>query len=142
MSNYKTLQHTEWDCKYHVVFIPKYRRKVLYGTIRQHLGEIFRRLARQKECEIEEGHLVADHVHMMISIPPKHSVSQVVGYIKGKSAIQIAREFSGRRRNFTGQHFWARGYFVSTVGRDEEVIRNYIRHQEVEDQRQDQLKFG
>ena len=123
MSNYRKLQHTEWDCKYHVIFIPKYRRKVLYGTIREHLGEIFRRLARQKECEIEEGHLVADHVHMMISIPPKHSVSQVVGYIKGKSAIQIARQFSGRRRNFTGQHFWARGYFVSTVGRDEEVIR-------------------
>ena len=123
MSNYRKLQHTEWDCKYHVIFIPKYRRKVLYGTIREHLGEIFRRLARQKECEIEEGHLVADHVHMMISIPPKHSVSQVVGYIKGKIAIQIARQFSGRRRNFTGQHFWARGYFVSTVGRDEEVIR-------------------
>ena len=142
MSNYKTLQHTEWDCKYHVVFIPKYRRKVLYGTLREYLGEIFRRLARQKECEIEEGNLVVDHVHMMISIPPKYSVSQVVGYIKGKSAIQIARQFSGRRRNFTGQHFWARGYFVSTVGRDEEVIRNYIRHQEVEDQRQDQLKFG
>jgi putative transposase len=142
MSNFKTLQHTEWDCKYHVVFIPKYRRKVLYGTIRQHLGEIFRRLARQRECEIEEGHLVADHVHMMISIPPKHSVSQVVGYIKGKSAIHIARQFGGRRRNFTGQHFWARGYFVSTVGRDEEVIRQYIRNQEVEDQRQDQLKFS
>ena len=123
MSNYRKLQHTEWDCKYHVIFIPKYRRKVLYGTIREHLGEIFRRLARQKECEIEEGHLVADHVHMMILIPPKHSVSQVVGYIKGKIAIQIARQFSGRRRNFTGQHFWARGYFVSTVGRDEEVIR-------------------
>ena len=142
MSNYRKLQHTEWDCKYHVVFIPKYRRKVLYGTIRECLGEIFRRLARQKECEIEEGHLVADHVHMMIAIPPKHSVSQVVGYIKGKSAIQIARQFSGRRRNFTGQHFWARGYFVSTVGRDEEVIRQSIRNQEIEDQRQDQLKFN
>ncbi|MBW2697063.1 MAG: IS200/IS605 family transposase [Deltaproteobacteria bacterium] len=142
MSNFKMLQHTEWDCKYHVIFIPKYRRKVLYGTIRQHLGEILRRLARQKECEIEEGHLAADHVHMMISIPPKHSVSQVVGYIKGKSAIHIARQFSGRRRNFTGQHFWARGYFVSTVGRDEEVIRQYIQNQEAEDQRQHQLKFS
>ncbi len=142
MSNYRKLQHTEWDCKYHVVFIPKYRRKVLYGKIREHLGDVFRRLARQKECEIEEGHLVADHVHMMIAIPPKHSVSQVVGYIKGKSAIQIARQFSGRRRNFTGQHFWARGYFVSTVGRDEEVIRQYIRNQEIEDQRQEQLKFS
>lgn len=141
MSNYRTLQHTEWECKYHVIFIPKYRRKVLYGTLRKHLGEIFRRLARQKECEIEEGHLMADHVHILISIPPKYSVAQAIGYIKGKSAIQIARQFSGTRRNFTGQHFWARGYFVSTVGRDEEVIRNYIQHQEIEDRRQDQLKF-
>ncbi len=128
MSNYRKLQHTEWDCKYHVIFIPEYRRKVLYGMIRAHLGEIFQRLARQKACEIEEGHLSCDHVHMMISIPPKHSVAQVVGYIKGKSAIHIARQFSGRRRNCTGQHFLARGYFVSTVGRDEEVIRQYIQN--------------
>ena len=142
MSNYKTLQHTEWECKYHVIFIPKYRRKVLYGTLRRHLGEIFRRLARQKECEIEEGHLMSDHVHVLISIPPKYSVAQVMGYIKGKSAIHIARQFGGIRRNFTGQAFWARGYFVSTVGRDEEVIRQYIQHQEAEDLRQDQLKFG
>ena len=142
MSKYRTLQHSEWECKYHVIFIPKYRRKVLYGTIQQHLGEIFRRLARQKESEIEAGHLMPDHVHMMISIPPKYSVAQVIGYIKGKSAIHIAREFGNRRRNFSGQHFWARGYFVSTVGRDEGVIRRYIERHEVEDQRQDQLKFG
>jgi putative transposase len=142
VSNYKTLQHSEWECKYHVIFIPKYRRKVVYGQLRQHLGEIFRRLARQKESEIEEGHLAADHVHMMISIPPKYAVSQVVGYIKGKSAIHIARHFGERRRNFVGHHFWARGYFVSTVGRDEEVIRRYIRRQEVEDRRQDQLSLG
>jgi putative transposase len=142
MSNYRTLQHSEWECKYHVIFIPKYRRKVLYGTIRRHLGEIFRRLARQRESEIEAGHLMSDHVHMMISIPPKYSVAQVIGYIKGKSAIHIARGFGTRRRNFTGQHFWARGYFVSTVGRDEQVIRRYIQSQEIEDQRQDQLKFG
>lgn len=142
MSDYKTLQHTEWECKYHVIFIPKYRRKVLYGTIRRHLGDLFRRLARQKESEIEEGHLMADHVHMMIAIPPKYSVAQVVGYIKGKSAIHIARHFGERRRNFVGQHFWARGYFVSTVGRDEEVIRRYIQRQEVEDLKQDQLKFS
>ncbi len=141
MSKYKTLQHTEWECKYHVIFIPKYRRKVLYGSLRKHLGEIFRRLAGQKQCEIEEGHLMADHVHIMISIPPKYSVAQVMGYIKGKSAIHIARQFGGIRRNFTGQSFWARGYFVSTVGRDEEVIRRYIQHQEIEDRRQDQLKF-
>jgi putative transposase len=141
MSNYKTLQHTEWDCKYHVIFIPKYRRKVLYGQLRQYLGEVFRRLARQKQSEIEEGHLMPDHVHMMIAIPPKYAVSQVVGYIKGKSAIHIARHFGERRRNFVGHSFWARGYFVSTLGRDEEVIRQYIRRQEVEDQRQDQLNL-
>jgi len=141
LSNYRTLQHTEWECKYHIVFIPKYRRKVLYGELRKHMGEILRRLARQKECEIEEGHLMADHVHILISIPPKYAVSQVMGYIKGKSAIHIARQFGEVRRNFTGQKFWARGYFVSTVGRDEEVIRNYIQHQEIEDRRQDQLKF-
>jgi len=141
LSKYRTLQHTEWECKYHIIFIPKYRRKVLYGSLRKHLGEIFRRLARQKECEIEEGHLMVDHVHIMISIPPKYSVAQVMGYIKGKSAIHIARQFGGIRRNFTGQSFWARGYFVSTVGRDEEVIRQYIQHQETEDRRQDQLKF-
>ncbi len=142
MSKYKTLQHTEWDCKYHVIFIPKYRRKVLYGQIRRELGDVFRRLARQKESEIEEGHLVADHVHMMISIPPKYAVAQVIGFIKRKSAIHIARHFGERRRNFVGHHFWARGYFASTVGRDEEVIRRYIRRQEAEDQRQDQLKVG
>jgi putative transposase len=141
LSDYKTLQHTEWDCKYHVIFIPKYRRKVLYGHLRRHLGEIFRTLARQRESEIEEGHLMPDHVHMMISIPPKYSVAQVVGFIKGKSAIRIARQFGERRRNFVGQHFWARGYFVSTVGRDEGVIRRYIQRQEIEDRRQDELSF-
>ncbi len=142
MSKYKTLQHTEWECKYHVIFIPKYRRKVLYGQLRRHLGEVFRRLARQKESEIEEGRMMADHVHMMISIPPKYSVAQVIGFIKGKSAIYIARHFGERRRNFVGHHFWARGYFVATVGRDEAVIRRYIGRQEVEDQRQDQLNLG
>lgn len=142
MSDYQKLQHTEWECKYHVVFIPKYRRKRLYGSLRRHLGEVFRRLARQKESEIEEGHLMPDHVHMLISIPPKYAVSQVVGYIKGKSAIHLARHFGETRRNFVGHHFWARGYFVSTVGRDEAVIRRYIRNQEVEDRKQDQLKFG
>ena len=91
MSEYESLSHTRWVCKYHVVFIPKCRRKVLYGEVRQHLGEVFHRLAGQKECKIEEGHLLADHVHMLISIPPKYSVAQIVGYIKGKSAIHVAR---------------------------------------------------
>ena len=139
MSNYNKLQHTKWECKYHVVFIPKYRRKQLYGALRRDLGEVFRRLAEQKESWVEEGHMMGDHVHMMISIPPKHSVAQVIGYIKGKSAIHIARNYGERQRNFVGEHFWARGYFVSTVGRDEDVIREYIRHQEAEDKRQDQL---
>jgi putative transposase len=136
-----SLSHTRWECKYHVVFIPKYRRKVLFGRIRVELGEVFHQLAGHKESRIEEGHLMLDHVHMMVSIPPKYSVSQVVGYIKGKSAIQIARRYMERKRNFVGQHFWARGYFVSTVGRDEVVIRDYIRHQEREDRRIDQLNL-
>ena len=136
-----SLNHTRWECKYHIIFIPKYRRKVLFGKIRRELGEVFHRLARQKESLIEEGHLMGDHVHLMISIPPKYAVAQVVGYIKGKSAIHIARRFSGKSRNYVGEHFWARGYFVSTVGRDEEVIRNYIRHQETEDRRIDQMRL-
>jgi len=141
MDEFESLSHTRWDCKYHIVFIPKCRRKLLYGNLRQHLGEIFKKLASQKESRIEEGHLMPDHVHMMISIPPKYSVSQVVGYIKGKSAIHLARVYAERRRNYVGQHFWARGYFVSTVGRDEEVIREYIRNQELEDARLEQLSL-
>jgi putative transposase len=124
------------------VFIPKYRKKVIYGGIRRHLGEVLRRLAEHRESRVEEGHQMPDHVHMMISIPPKYSVSQVMGYIKGKSAIHIAREFAGRKKSFVGQHFWARGYFVSTVGWDEAVIREYIRTQEKEHRRQDQLRLN
>jgi len=141
MRTVNSLNHTRWECKYHVVFIPKYRRKVIFGQIRKDLGEVFQSLARQKECQIEEGHLLQDHVHMMLSIPPKYAVSQVIGFIKGKSAIHIARTYFGRQRNYVGQHFWARGYFVSTVGRDEQVIREYIRHQEQEDRRIDQLNL-
>ena len=126
MDKIESLNHTKWDCKYHIVFIPKGRRKVLYGQLRAHLGEVLRGLAQHKECWIEEGHLMPDHVHMMIAIPPKYSVSNVVGYIKGKSAIHLARVYSERKRNFAGQSFWARGHFVSTVGRDEELIRKYI----------------
>jgi len=135
------LSHTKWECKYHVVFIPKCRRKTLYRELRRYLGEVFRRLAVQKESRIEEGHLMPDHVHMMIAIPAKYAVSQVVGYIKGKSAIHLARVYGERKRNFVGQHFWARGYFVSTVGRDEAVIREYIRNQEREDQRLEQMNL-
>ena len=109
MDEFESLSHTKWECKYHVVFIPKFRRKALYGQLRDHLGELLRKLAIQKESRIEEGHLMPDHVHMMISIPPKYAVSQVIGYVKGKSAIHLARVYGERRRNFVGQHFWARG---------------------------------
>ena len=141
MNDAQSLNHSRWECKYHVVFIPKCRRRTLYEQLRRHLGEVFRTLAQQKECRIEEGHLMPDHVHMLISIPPKYAVSQVIGYIKGKSAIHLARTYGEQRRNFTEQSFWARGYYVSTVGRDETIVREYIRKQEKEDQRLEQLKL-
>jgi len=141
MDEYQSLSHTVWDCKYHVVWIPKCRRKALYEQLRKHMGPVFRTLATQKESKIEQGHLMSDHVHMLISIPPKYGVAQVVGFIKGKSAIHIARVFQGRKKSFTGQSFWARGYFVSTVGRDEKAIRAYIKKQEAEDKRLDQLQM-
>jgi len=127
MNDFQSLSHTRWDCKYHLVWIPKYRKKVIYGQLRKYLGEVFRELALRKESKVIEGHLIGDHVHMLLSIPPKYAVSQVVGYIKGKSAIHIARTYAGRKRNFVGQNFWARGYYVSTKGRDEDITRNYVR---------------
>jgi len=141
MNSDSSLSHSRWECKYHVVWIPKYRRKTLYGQLRKYLGQVFKELARNRESEVLEGHLMLDHVHMLMSIPPKYSVAQVIGYIKGKSAIHTARNYLGQKRNFTGQHFWARGYHVSTVGRDEEVVREYIKAQEQEDQRVDQLSL-
>ena len=125
---YQSLSHSKWDCKYHVVFVPKYRRKALYGEIRRQLGPILHELAKQKECQIIEGHLMSDHVHMCLAIPPKHAVSSVIGFMKGKSAIAIAR-LQGKERNFAGEGFWARGYAVSTVGFNEEQVRHYIRDQ-------------
>jgi putative transposase len=130
MDEMESLSHTKWECKYLVVFIPKGRRKQLYGELRRHLGEVFRKLTQQKESRIEEGHLMLDHVRMKIAIPPKYAVSQVIGFIKGKRAIHLARVYGKQKRNFVGQHFWALGYWGSTVGRDEAVIRDYIRHQE------------
>ena len=141
MDESQSLSHSRWECKYHVVFIPKCRRKTLYEQLRRHLGEVFHKVAEQKESRILEGHLMPDHVHMLVAIPPRYAVSQVVGFIKGKSAIHLARVYGERRRNFVGQSFWARGYFVSTVGRDEATIREYIRNQEQEDQRLDQLNL-
>lgn len=141
MHAYESLKHTIWECKYHVVFIPKCRHKTLYGQLRRDLGPVFRDLGEQKECKVEEGHLMPDHVHMLLSVPPKYSVSSVMGFIKGKSAIQIARVYAGRRRNFVGQHFWARGYWVSTVGKNEAAVRRYIQDQEKEDRRLEQLEM-
>ncbi len=127
---YESLSHSRWECKYHLVFVPKYRKKKLYGEIRRYLGPVFHELAKQKQCKILEGHMVQDHVHMLIAIPPKYAVSQIVGYIKGKSAIAVARQFSGKQRNFSGESFWARGYAVSTVGYEELKVREYIKNQE------------
>jgi len=141
MNNTQSLSHTTWDCKYHLVWIPKYRKKVIFGELRKYLGDVLHELAIQKESKILEGHMMGDHVHMLASIAPKYSVSQVVGYIKGKSAIHIARAYVGRPTNFTGQSFWARGYYVSTAGRDEESVRQYIRKQEEADKKIDQLKL-
>ncbi len=141
MEQYQSLRHTTWECKYHVVWIPKNRKRKLYIELRKVLGEVFKDLASHRESKILEGHLMSDHIHVLTEIPPKYSVAQVVGYMKGKSAIHIARTFEGKKRNFTGAHFWARGYFVSTVGRDEQVIRAYIRNQEQEDRREDELNF-
>lgn len=137
MSEYESLNHTTRECKYHIVWIPKYRRKKLYEKIRKDLRSEIKRLAECRECKIPEGHLMSDHIHILIAIPPKYSVSQVVGYIKGKSAIYVARRYGGREKYFSGQHKWARGYFLSTVGSNEDVIRRYIQNQEAEDKKLD-----
>ena len=129
MSTFESLSHSRWDCKYHVVFVPKCRKKALYGKIRKFLGPVFHELASQRRSQILEGHMVQDHVHMLIRIPPKYSVAEVIGYLKGKSAIAVARQFGARKRNFNGEQFWG-GYAVSTVGFEEEQIGKYIRNQE------------
>ncbi len=130
---YQSLAHSTWDCKSHRVFVPQRRRRQLYGQIRRQLGALFPALARQTEVQIIEGHVMPAHVHMCIAIPPKHAVAHVIGFLKGKSAIAIARQFGGQERNFTGEHFWARGYAVSTVGFELEQVRAYIREQEEAD---------
>jgi putative transposase len=128
--SYESLSHSKWDCKYHIVFVPKNRKKILYGKIRKFLGPVFHELAQQRNSKILKGNMVQDHVHMLISIPPKYSVAEVIGYIKGKSAIAVARHFGGRKRNFNGERLWARGYAVSTVGFEEVQIKSYIQNQQ------------
>ncbi len=142
MREWQSPSHVRWYCRYHVLFVPKYRKRTIFGTLRRGIGKILRELCIEREIELVEGHAMADHVHLLLSVPPKFSVANTVGYVKGKSAIRIHRQFLGRERNFTGFHFWARGYCVSTVGLDEQKIRAYIREQEEEEKRQEQLPLG
>jgi putative transposase len=137
MRAWQSVAHVKWECKYHVVIVPKYRRKAVFGHVRKRLGNILRQLCRQKEIELVEGHALLDHVHMVLSIPPKLSVAMAVGYLKGKSAIQIHREALNVKQGFTGKHFWSRGYCVSTVGLDEQMIRAYVKNQEDRDRQED-----
>ena len=139
MREWQSQSHVRWYCRYHIVFVPKYRKKVIYGQLRRDIGRILRELCDQHGVELIEGYAMPDHVHLCLSIPPKFSVANTVGFLKGKSAIRIHREYLGRKRNFTGFHFWSRGYCASTVGLDEDVVRAYIRNQEAEEKRQEQL---
>ena len=140
MHEWQSLSHVRWDCKYHVVIIPKYRRKVFYGRLRRQIGTILRELCRQRGVEMLEGHAMPDHIHMCLSIPPKYSVAFVLGFLKGKSAARIHRELLHERR-MSGLSFWASGYCVSTVGLDETRVRQYIREQEELENRQGELDF-
>ena len=126
MHEWQRLSHVRWECKYHIVIMPKYRKRKLYGTLKKHVGEVIREVCRQRGIELVEGHLMPDHIHMCVSIPPKHSVALAIGFIKGKSAVRIHRQILGKKK-VTGLHFWSRGYCVSTVGLDEETIRKNIR---------------
>ena len=140
MHDWQSLSHVRWECKYHIVIIPKYRKRMLYGKLKKHVGEVIREVCRQRGIELVEGHLMPDHIHMCVSIPPKHSVAFAIGFIKGKSAVRIHRQILGNKK-VTGLHFWSRGYCVSTVGLDEETIRKYIREQEALEKRQGELEF-
>ena len=142
MREWKSQSHVRWYCRYHVVFVPKYRKRSIFGSLRRGVGTILRDLCKQHGVELVEGHALPDHVHLCLSIPPKYSVANTVGFLKGKSAIQIHRRYLGKQRNFTGFHFWARGYCVSTVGLDEQMIRAYIRNQEEEEKRQEEFNLG
>lgn len=139
MHEWQSLSHVRWDCKYHVVIVPKYRKKKLYGKFKRRVGVILRELCMQKGIELLEGHLLADHIHMCLSVPPKFSIAFVIGFLKGKSAVRIHRDLLRMNRS-KGLHFWARGYCASTVGLDEDSVRKYIRHQE-EKEKQMELDF-
>ena len=134
-----SLSHTRWNCKYHIVFIPKYRRKEIYGKLRANIGQILRQLCEYKGVEILEAHAMSDHIHMLVTIPPKLSVSSFMGYLKGKSSLMIFERHANLKYKYGNRNFWAKGYFVSTVGLNTEVIKAYIKNQELEDMREDQL---
>ena len=141
MREWQSLAHVKWECKYHVVIVPKYRKKLLFGRARKEVGKILRQLCRQKDVELIEGQACVDHIHMVLSVPPKYSLAMVVGYLKGKSAIHVHRQLQGVKQGFTGKPFWSRGYCVSTVGLDEEAIKAYVRNQEELD-KQEELSFN
>ena len=130
MKDWRSQSHVKWDCKYHVVIVPKYRRRKFYGSLRSKIGEILRQLCRQKEIELLEGKAMPDHVHMLLIVPPKYSIANTVGFLKGKSAIRINRDLGGVKGSLYGRAFWSRGYCVSTVGLDEAMIQEYIQNQE------------
>ena len=141
MKDWQSQAHVKWECKYHVVILPKYRRKVLYGKIRREIGRILRDLCRQKGIELVEGNAKADHMHMLLSVPPKYSIAMTLGYLKGKSAVRIHRELMRTKGTLFGRSFWARGYCVSTVGYDEASVRRYIQEQEKLQRDQDQAEL-
>ncbi len=136
-----SLAHTRWNCKYHIVFAPKFRRKAIYGEYKADIGKILRQLCKQKGIEIIEAELCADHIHMLISVPPKYSVSQIMGYLKGKSSLMIFDRHANLKYKYGNRHFWARGYFVDTVGRNKKQIQEYIRNQLTEDKIADQIEL-
>ena len=136
-----SLAHTKWECKYHVVFAPKYRRKIIYGKIKEDIGRMLRKLCEYKGVEILEAEACPDHIHMLLSIPPKYSVSQIMGYLKGKSSLMIYEKYANMKYKYGNRHFWCRGYYVSTVGQNKKAIAQYIRNQLQEDYADDQISF-
>ncbi len=138
MQHWNKQSHVTWHCLYHVVFIPKYRKKAIFGSLRKEIGGIFRELCQQFGIGLVEGHAMPDHIHMCLSIPPRYAVSQAIGRLKGKSAILIHKRYLGRGKNLSGYHFWARGYCINTVGLNEEEVRAYIRNQEAHDRVEEQ----
>jgi putative transposase len=136
-----SLAHTKWECKYHIVFAPKYRRQIIYGKIKADIGQMLRKLCEYKGIEIIEAEACKDHIHMLVSIPPKYSVAQIMGYLKGKSSLMIFEKYANLKYKYGNRHFWCRGYYVSTVGANKKAIQEYIRNQLQEDYSDDQMSI-